>query len=560
MIHKLVLKNFKKMKEESFSFNKFDIIVGANNSGKSTALQALGIWQYCVEQFRPIKKSGSRGVQVVLPNFTALPLPEFNLLWTDKVSQKGNREREQKYIYIEISVYWLDHNGKEDFLTVQLRYQSPQAVYAIPAGGWDNFNQKVEQEDFPNIVYVPPFSGLEPHESWMDNGNIKQHAGKSQPGSVLRNLLFRVIDRGIPAKDNNDWAEITTKIKEWFGVDLQEPNYTKGVSTEIKVEYKSKGKLFDVISGGSGFHQILTLLAFLYGYPEATTILLDEPDAHLHANLQRKIINYFISQNKQFFIATHSEEFIKSVDIHSIISILSDKPVRIDSSKKIIKALKDVDNNDVLRTQESPFILYIEGEDDDRILSLWAKALGKSDIYQKYYPYVLGGSTKEIMKNLSDEHYTALKQIVPNLQRILILDYDQEGGYHPEKGNKCLKEWKRKNIDNYLLVPSAWCRAVACSLKEDEDSIFLGPYYNVINDFFASQNLFLPPQSTWRNLSANIFEIIDGKKILFEDTDSLFNQIKNVDNKGIAINRQAVAIAMIPDEIHQDVVDFFESM
>lgn len=81
MIHKLILKNFKKIKEETFLFNKFDIIVGANNSGKSTALQALAIWQYCVEQFKIVKKGGSRGMQIVLPNFSALPLPEFNLLW-----------------------------------------------------------------------------------------------------------------------------------------------------------------------------------------------------------------------------------------------------------------------------------------------------------------------------------------------------------------------------------------------------------------------------------------------------------------------------------------------
>ena len=50
MIHKLILKNFKKVKEETFLFNNFDLIVGANNSGKSTALQALAIWQYCVDQ------------------------------------------------------------------------------------------------------------------------------------------------------------------------------------------------------------------------------------------------------------------------------------------------------------------------------------------------------------------------------------------------------------------------------------------------------------------------------------------------------------------------------
>jgi AAA15 family ATPase/GTPase len=563
MIHKLVLKNFKRMEEEHFSFNKFDLIVGANNSGKSTVLQALGIWQYCVDQFRTIKKSGGRGIQIVKPDFTVLPVPEFNLLWTDKVSLRGNDEKQGKYVYIDISVYWLKEDGNEDFFSIQIRYQSPQSIYAIPVDGWANFNSKIEQKEFPNIVYVPPFSGLKSSEQWVDTGVIKQQVGKSHPGSILRNLLFNVVDRNdVPTDDNSDWKEIKDRVADWFGVELQVPKYIKGgINTDIKVEYKSQnGKYFDVIAGGSGFHQILTLLAFLYGYPEATTILLDEPDAHLHANLQRKIINYFIAQDKQFFIATHSEEFIKDVDIHSIISIMSNKPARIDSSEKVIKALTDVDNNDVLSTQRSPFILYVEGEDDDRILSSWSKVLNKSDAYQKYYPYVLGGSSKDLMKQLSDEHYTALKQIVPNLQRVLILDYDQDNSYHPDnKNNPCLKEWKRKNIDNYLLVPGAWRRAVANFFGDAEDSLLLNPYYEIINDFFVSQNLTLPPQSSWRNVSARIFRDIDGKKVLFEDPDSLFNLIKNF-NKGVIINRQSVANAMIPDEIHQDVIDFFDSI
>ncbi len=52
------------------------------------------------------------GIQVVLPNFTALPLPEFNLLWTDRIGQASNN-----FIYIEIDVYWRDdHNNEQIFV------------------------------------------------------------------------------------------------------------------------------------------------------------------------------------------------------------------------------------------------------------------------------------------------------------------------------------------------------------------------------------------------------------------------------------------------------------
>lgn len=570
MITKLTIKNFKKIQQEEFLFNQFELLVGANNSGKSTVLQAMAIWQYCVEIFRQSKRAGGRGIQVVLPNFTALPLPEFVLLWNNKTertySPKENapQRKEQKYIYIEIILHWMNADNQQMNFGVQLRYQSPQAIYAIPIGGWENFSEVERDASFPYIVYVPPFSGIDPHEQWLDDGNVRQHVGKSQPGSVIRNLLYRVIDREdengslIPIKANEDWGEIQSKIKEWFGLEILPPQYEKKISTEIKVEYKANNKTFDIISGGSGFHQILILLAFYYGYDKSTTILFDEPDAHLHTNLQRNLLSYFLNKTeKQFIMATHSPEFIGNVDMHNIISMLSGEPKRIESSEKIILALSDVDNSDIVRTQDSPYILYLEGEDDNRILSSWAAILGMSNVYEKFYPYILNGTSKKNMQEKAEMHFNAMRQINKNIKRVQLLDYDLENSFHP-KNNPCIKEWKRKNIDNYLMVDSAWKRAVAKQLNEPTDSLFLQPYNVIIDDFFAEQHLTLSQDTTWRDVKAQIFSVLDGKKLLFSNNDSLFHRLKRVDDRGLTINRQTIAASMLKEELHQDIIDFFD--
>ena len=78
MITRLTLRNFKNVSDQDYDFTRFDLLVGRNNSGKSTVLQALAIWQFCVDQFHRSKRGGSKGIQVILPNFTALPVPEFN--------------------------------------------------------------------------------------------------------------------------------------------------------------------------------------------------------------------------------------------------------------------------------------------------------------------------------------------------------------------------------------------------------------------------------------------------------------------------------------------------
>ena len=573
MITELVIRNFKSISKQTYSFTDFDLLVGRNNSGKSTILQALAIWQYCVDEFHRSKRTGKTGVQIVLPNFTALPLPEFNLLWTDKIGRKNpkkNGKQVQEYILIEIILKYSKSDGATDEFGVSLRYQTPQSIYAIPIKGWAEFKRLDNSKGLPRIVYVPPFSGLDPFEKWLDDAVVRQNVGKGQPGSVLRNLLFRVVDqyeqdkegksrRIVPSRIEN-WKIIQTKVKEWFGVDILAPEYEKGISINIETKYRNeKGKEFDIISGGSGFHQALTLLAFYYGYEGVTTILFDEPDAHMHVNLQREILNYFQQlKTTQFIIATHAEEFINGVSSESIISVLKQKPERVQSSPEIITALADVNNMAIVRTNQEPFILYVEGEDDERILNGWASVLNKQHVLKRFYIEKMGGTTKDEMQRNANKHFRGLKKIVPNVKRLILFDYDSEESFHPEAGNPALFEWKRKNIENYLLVPEAWKRAVIDKRNETEENLFNIPIINVIDNFFDEQNLTLPKGKSWKNVSANIFIEVNGKKILFEQADSLFQRINN--GFGLKINREVLSNNFIPEELHQDVIDFFNKL
>src|SRR5579863_3408007 len=142
MITQLTLRNFKSVGKQTYQFTQFDLLVGRNNSGKSTVLQALAIWQFCVDEFHRSKRSGSKGIQVVLPNFTALPVPEFNLLWKDRTDRRWplvNGTKKQEYILIGIDVEWRQPTGEPRSFGVELRYHSSQTIYAIPGGGWEEF-------------------------------------------------------------------------------------------------------------------------------------------------------------------------------------------------------------------------------------------------------------------------------------------------------------------------------------------------------------------------------------------------------------------------------------
>jgi len=57
---------------------------------------------------------------------------------------------------------------------------------------------------------------------------------------------------------------------------------------------------------------------------------------------------------------------------------------------------------------------------------------------------------------------------------------------------------------------------------------------------------------TWRHVNANIYKQLDGKKMLFENDDSLFQKLRS-DNPLLILQRDYVAGHMDFDEIHEDV-------
>jgi energy-coupling factor transporter ATP-binding protein EcfA2 len=574
MITKLTLRNFKSIQDQTYEFTNFDLLVGRNNSGKSTVLQALAIWQFCMDEFHRATRSGTTGTRILLPEFTALPLPEFNLLWHEKTDRKNvpfKKEGKTKYspqlLLIEIDVEWLLPKNEKQNYCVRLRYESPQAIYAIPdEGGWKKFRTLDEESLLPRIAYVPPFSGLEPVEEWRDAGPIRKQVGKAQPGSVLRNLLVRVLGpqqtngvETVSEKDAlnvDDWKELTEAVHRWFSVDLQKPVYRSG-ATKIECEYKYKKKTYDLISGGSGFHQALTLLAFLYGY-KPTTILLDEPDAHLHVNLQREILDFFKDQTSkrgiQFLIATHAEEFARGVDSRQIVSLLSGSPTRPEDKNKVVVAMADVSNVEVSQLLNSPFILYLEGETDERILRAWARTLGFEDLFLKCCIRTMGGGSKSQMKEAADRHFGGLTQYVKGVRKLMLFDYDSdEAAFHPPADNPALFEWKRKNIENYLFIPDAWIQAATGG------ELFHDAAAQTIKKFFKSENLNLPEGEQWRTLQTNIFKVLDGKKLLFDAEESLFNNVRKCQTP-VILPREKVASSMKKEEMHQDIFNFFEKL
>ena len=222
--------------------------------------------------------------------------------------------------------------------------------------------------------------------------------------------------------------------------------------------------------------------------------------------------------------------------------------------------MADIANEELTRLRASPYILYVEGESDERLLRAWAAPCDAVQTLDRFYFRTMAGGSKRNMKKLADEHFEALTQVIPVVKRMMLFDFDaEEGVFHPEPGNPSVAEWRRKNIENYLLVPDAWKRAVLKSRGRNAPELFDQPLLTIVETFFSDQNLTLPPGRTWRDVSANIFSVVDGKRILFENDDSLFHKLRTA-SPATPLIRESVALTMSASEIHEDVHTFMAKL
>ncbi len=68
-----------------------------------------------------------------------------------------------------------------------------------------------------------------------------------------------------------------------------------------------------------------------------------------------------------------------------------------------------------------------------------------------------------------------------------------------------------------------------------------------------------PDTSSWRHVSANIFTVVDGKRILFEGDNSLFHRLRQGEPP-VEVLREQVAQSMRAEEIHEDVHQFMKKL
>lgn len=263
----------------------------------------------------------------------------------------------------------------------------------------------------------------------------------------------------------------------------------------------ARGTAFNIASAGSGFQQVLMLLAFLNTRPGAL-LLLDEPDAHLHMILQDAIYHELRTvaarQGSQLIVATHSEVVINSVEPRQLCATLNEPRIVADNDERnrLISSLRVLSNTDVIQALDVLGILYVEHFTDMDILRAWATqldhraaALLTTEILWKPVVFQSREHGVGVSGIKAREHFNSLTLVREDLPGLELVDGDAHHGIQESEitgvGLQRLR-WRRYEIESYLVHPDALARFVETLVGPDA----AGPH---VEDMLAHWRDEFPP-------------------------------------------------------------------
>ncbi len=452
---KVIIRNFKRFKEETFDLDGNVVVAGPNNSGKTTLLQAIATWSLALNRWRELNDYHRRGghytrVPIARQAFYSVPLRAFDLLWNERSSHN-------RTIEIELTC-----GGTA--IPVQIQSDSSEQAYVRPLPSAEPEWLR-DPKYFPKPVFVPAMTGLNTEEPVYQQPKINQLLGQGKPGDVLRNLLAETNHNQIV------WDQLTESIKKMFGYELLPPN-TDGPNIVAEYRHQPNGARYDIASAGSGFLQVLMLLTFLNSR-KGTVLLLDEPDAHLHVILQDVIYSELREaahkSGSQLIIATHSEIVINAVDPRELCAVLG-RPRKLANDTEraqLIRSLSSLSNMDIMLALEQKNILYVEGHTDLDILRTWASILGHpimSFLKHPFWKPAVSEARTHAKGVKAQDHFESLLLAEQGMRGVQVSDRD---GNENIPGSKLALDdtllklcWTRYEIENYLVHPVVLARFI----------------------------------------------------------------------------------------------------
>ncbi|MBN2376859.1 MAG: AAA family ATPase [Sedimentisphaerales bacterium] len=474
------LARFKGFQDFRMDCSHFTALVGLNNGGKTSILQAIrlvmDIFMFAFGRYA--NKDAEK------PDFA-------NPQWVSNPTIAVNR-----MVYADPESLWLRKMTSEPCKVtlcfsenVKLDIEiAGRAKYTLDMSvNGESIKGKVLDEEDKDLIkklfalrpeYLSPAAGISPIEPFMNYQELSQRLDKGAMAECWRSNLYWLCNDG----NMEDFEEVDNIVKRYLpGALIHQPTLSHDSPPQVRVNFEEDEINFDIGSSGGGLRTVFSVAAVLH-FSRSRCLLFDEPDAHLHPALQRQVasmlLDHAIENDVQILAATHAPDFIADVPVEHLVWIdrTQKEAARCDGLGRVLTDLGVLSKDEALRRHGASKILFIEGKLDRKILSALSAAACTSDPDLENPFDDNGVIVAELPNGKGDSaHLKSFQSLVQNsfglqirVACILDNDYGLSGNTSQPfcKGEPLVEALERKEIENYLLEPEVVKKAIVDVLQE----------------------------------------------------------------------------------------------
>ncbi|MBI4217091.1 MAG: AAA family ATPase [Chloroflexi bacterium] len=457
MLKSLQLENFRGFSNHTLPLKQQTVIVGANNAGKSTVIEALRLVSLITSRYKNLQYSFPRpGTGVPLTYKVVSPsLENLDINFDNLFHMLGGPPA-------IITAEFTTNEVVEVYLSDQAKMYA-----AIKDSQREIVKTKSEASkvNLDNVYILPQVAPLARDEKLLNQAYVQTNLS-----SPLAPLHFRNQMRLMPDA-YDEFRHLAAET--WPDLRIHELLVAGEPPNEHLALIVNDGNFgTEVAWMGHGLQMWLQTIWFLARTPKNSIVILDEPDVYLHPDLQRKLFRLVRLNYRQVIVATHSIEIMSEANPREILVIeRTQKKSRFaddhPSVQRLIDRIGSTHNIAFARLGTAKRVLHVEGDDLDflnhfhsllfsdspsplaNVPSLpiggwsgWDYAIGSTMVLHNH------AGEQIISYCILDPDYHTPKQISEKYQQA------------QEKGIK-LHIWKNKEIENYLLVPEAISRLIS---------------------------------------------------------------------------------------------------
>ena len=451
--------NYKALGDYSIGMNDTSILVGPNNSGKSTIISAFRVLEVA------LKIANARSA-------TRVSSYDGKTMWGHLIPENS----------IPISLENVHTDYSDDNTKIEFRFSNAnKLILFFPSGGSCILNidgnansprtPSSFKKQFPFSIQVVPVLGpIEQEEVLVTDETVRRNLGTPRASRNFRNYWYK----------NEEGFDLFREMLErtWPGMSIQLPELTSVLEQRLVMFCSENRKDREIFWAGFGFQIWCQLLTHLSRASDYSLTVIDEPEVYLHPDVQRQLLSLLRDTEVDVLLATHSTEILSEADPSEILLIdkrkRSAKRLRdVEGVQQALDTIGSIQNITLTQLARTKKILFVEGFGDYKIIRRFAKNLGLQELFSgsEITAFESGGfSSWERVKSLAWGIQKTLGADI-RIGAVYDRDYwcDEQVEVTAQELNKNLHFahlHKRKEIENYLLIPTAIERALQKHINE----------------------------------------------------------------------------------------------